>query len=121
MRIKIISAIIILTALAACQKSDPIIPVQEIKLDPNSTLVFGPGSVEELEFTVIPADADFNPDASSQDCQIRQGLKGSPATVVPQNYSIESITLISEKEGRYKARIRDKGISSSYDENAFCD
>ena len=33
MRIKIISAIIILTALAACQKSDPIIPVQEIKLD----------------------------------------------------------------------------------------
>ena len=119
MRIKIISAIIILTALAACQKSDPIIPVQEIKLDPNSTLVFGPGSVEELEFTVIPADADFNPDASSQDCQIRLGLKGSPATVVPQNYSIESITLISEKEGRYKARIRDKGISSSYDENAF--
>ena len=108
-----------LMALVACQKTDPIIAVQGIDLATDATVVFGPGSLEELEFVVTPADADFNFDVSSPDCQIRLGVKGSPATVVPQNYALESVTLVSEKEGRYKAMIRDKGASSSYDESSL--
>ena len=108
-----------LMALVACQKTDPIIAVQGIDLTTDATVVFGPGSLEELEFVVTPADADFNFDVSSPDCQIRLGVKGSPATVVPQNYALESVTPVSEKEGRYKAMIRDKGESSSYDESSL--
>ena len=108
-----------LMALVACQKTDPIIAVQGIDLTTDATVVFGPGSLEELEFVVTPADADFKFDVSSPDCQIRLGVKGSPATVVPQNYALESVTLVSEKEGRYKALIRDKGASSSYDESSL--
>ena len=115
MRSILISVITILAALVACQKADPIIAVQSIDLDQKTTLTFAPGSVEELEFTVTPADADFNFDILSEDCQVRLGQKGSPATVEPEEYIIVAVNVVSKEEGRYKAMIRDEGVSTSYD------
>ena len=47
MRSIFISAITMLAALVACQKTDPIIAVQGIDLTTDATVVFGPGSLEE--------------------------------------------------------------------------
>ncbi len=108
---------ILFTLAVSCRKEEAFTVIPEsIALTGNTELVFGKGTTEEIEFVVTPADAVFDYDASSPDCQVKLELKNGYGNSTPASVKLESISLLSESEGLYKAVIRDNAASDSYND-----
>lgn len=113
----------LLTLSVSCRKEEEVFTVipESIALTGNTELVFGKGTAEEIEFVVTPAEAVFDYDVSSHGCQVKLEFKNGFGDLTPKSYTLESVSLVSASEGRYKAVLRDKGISDSYNETVrFC-
>lgn len=103
--------------LVACEKTDPKVLPEKIEIVGTYDLVFGYGGTEKVEFVVTPADAEFNYDVSSSDCEIKLELRGA-ASVLPKYFSLTDVSVVSSEEGRYQASITDLDKSQDYDQKA---
>lgn len=111
----ILAAVTALTV--SCHKNEEFVVIPEsVALVGNSDLVFGKGTTEVIEFKVTPAEAVFDYDISSPECQVKLELRNGYGTSTPTSVKLESISLLSESEGLYKAVIRDNAASDSYND-----
>lgn len=113
-----LAAILISIAFTACEKETIGEIPDRIDIDYNvcDGLKMAYGTTERFEFTVTPADAVFNYDVDSPDCQIGiyiydySGLTYKKS----ENYKLTDVTLISPEEGRYEASVTDLNKSKDY-------
>ncbi len=112
-------ALLLSAVSIACTPYGPDLALPEsIDLCGMEEIVLANGLSETFEFTVSPADAVFNHDPESSDCQIRLEYD-NPADPgrSPSYYSLSSVT--SEGDGRYSAVIKDWGYDKKYDDEVL--
>ena len=77
-KLLLLIALPVFLGLASCEKEVLKILPQKIELVGAQDLVFGYGTTEKVEFMVSPPDAQFNYDLSSEDCEVKLELRGTP-------------------------------------------
>lgn len=116
-KLLLLIALPVFLGLASCEKEVLKILPQKIELVGAQDLVFGYGTTEKVEFMVSPPDARFNYDLSSEDCEVKLELRGTPPGA-QECFRLTDVSLVSAEEGRYQAEITDLNVSRDYDRKA---
>lgn len=79
--------------------------------------MLGKEGLEYLDFEVYPPTAAFIYDVHQPDCQVRleAAPQGSVTSYTP-HYKLERVDPLDKNAGRYRAFVRDLGISQDYDD-----
>ncbi len=81
----------------------------------------GYGATEEILFQVHPADAVFNHDLSSPDCQVRLVVENYVGLAYQESeyYRLTDVSKVPDVEGVYVATIEDLKTEKEYRETAL--
>jgi hypothetical protein len=81
----------------------------------------GYGATEEILFQVHPADAVFNHDLSSPDCQVRLVVENHVGLAYQESeyYRLTDVSKVPDVEGVYVATIEDLKTEKEYRETAL--
>ena len=106
--------------LSSCDKPVELIMAESIELITEGDLIMGENGSEEIEFAVTPADATFNYDTESEDCQIMVRT-GTATSGKGLNYTLTGVAPVEGKKGHYIAVLTDKGTGKKYDDKVVID
>lgn len=106
----------------SCTKDDIADLPYRIDIINEGIIELGYGATDEIFFQVYPADATFNHDLSSPDCQVRLVVDNyytGLAYKESEYYRLTGVSKVPDEEGIYVATVEDLKTGKEYNERAL--
>ena len=102
--------------MAACTEKGQLQSTVESVTVETESIGLSKASMNTFTFTVTPADAEFNYQVGTLDCQIRLEIleQDGSGSSTSKYYSLHAVEVENAKSGSYKATIRDLNLNSGY-------